>query len=172
MGPLLLWVGVSSAAFHASNNYLTQALDFHGMFCFCFWLLAMNLRRVGIIARERQTRMWIVLQVLGMALVHVMYRTHIKFQWLVAAAVVAVLATEWAARARSSVECAADASRLRGAVALLVVAQLASLVDLMRVACDPQHAWLHGHVVWHHVSAIALYLVVQHYRVLQYPPVT
>lgn len=167
--PLLLWVGLSSFLFHASNNYLSQLLDFHGMFSFSFWLLVINLRRARLVSRESQQVLWLGLQFFAMLVVHVLYRARIKYQWLIVLAIVGVLATEYLARSRSALfEQPGSLARLRMGVLLLLCAQLASLADLLRIACDPQHSWLHGHVAWHHLSAISLYYVVQHYRALPY----
>lgn len=51
----------------------------------------------------------------------------------------------------------------------MAVAQAASLLDLARVSCDPGNHFFQGHAVWHLGSALALYLVCQHYRLLLSP---
>ena len=38
MAPALFLMGLLSGIYHASNLYLTQVLDFLGMFLFIFWL--------------------------------------------------------------------------------------------------------------------------------------
>ena len=138
------------------------------MFSLTFWLLVLNLRRLDWLAVKHQTTCWLVLQGIGLCLVHAMYRAHLKFQVLVLLAILCVLGTEYLVRRRFPGE-RVPLRPLSIALGLLLCAQLASLADVLRVACDPQHAWLHGHVIWHHLSGIALYFAAQYYRAISYP---
>lgn len=166
MAPALLVMGLLSGIYHASNIYLTQALDFLGMFLFIFWLLVINLQRNRVLDRRAQLGSYVLLVALGMGLVHAMYLMQWRFQWLIALATLLLVATEVAAR-----RFAAQRVPLRDfglTLALLACAQAASLADLTRLACDPTHPWLQGHALWHVLSALALYFAVQHYRRLRF----
>lgn len=79
----------------------------------------------------------------------------------------AIIGTEFMAR-RRVVERVSMRHILAGLV-LMALAQAASLADLSRALCDPDNHFVQGHAVWHLVSALALYCLVQHYRQLHYP---
>lgn len=162
LGPLLVLMGLLSGLYHASNLYPTQLLDFLGMFLLIFWLLAINLRRMGWLAPQTQSAAWLVMVLAGLMLVHAMYLAHWRFQWLIALAALAIVASEFVARCRPDQRVALRDFWL--GLLLLALAQLASLADLTRLACDPQHPWLHGHALWHALSALSLYFSAQHYR--------
>ena len=159
MGPAMLLMGFFSLVYHASNNYLTQVFDFIGMFLLVFWMLVINLRRLGLVTRDRQLPVFVALCLGGTALVHLMYLAQLKFQLIIALATLAIVVTELMARRVRRVPLGSFAISL----ALLCVAQAASLADLGRVYCEPE-SWLQGHAVWHLLSAIALYFAYRHYR--------
>lgn len=161
MGPAMLLMGGFSLVYHASNNYLTQVFDFLGMYLLVFWMLVINLRRLGWFARERQKAVFVALCVAGTLLVHLMYLAELKFQLIIAAATLAIMISEVMARRYRRVRLG---NFLTGLV-LLCVAQAASLADLTRVYCEPG-SWLQGHAVWHVLSAVALYFACRHYQAL------
>ena len=166
MAPALVMMGLLSGVYHASNIYLTQALDFLGMFLFIFWLLVINLQRNQWLGAGRQVPAYVGLVLLGMGLVHGMYLVQWRFQWLIALATLLLIATEFSAR-----RFATERVPLRDfslTLVLLAAAQAASLADLTRLACEPMHPWLQGHALWHVLSALALYYSVQHYRRLRF----
>ena len=84
-----------------------------------------------------------MLQLAGMTLVHIMYRFNMKFQLVVALAVVALLVAEYKAYKKQAV----DMSRLYMGLFAYFIAQITNFIDLQRYACDPDHTWLHGHVL-------------------------
>jgi hypothetical protein len=167
MGPAMFFMGLCSGLYHASNNYLSQMADFIGMYLLIFWFLAINLRRSGWITLARQHQAFIALVLFGVALVHLMYLAQLRFQLIIAVASVAVLATEFSARRHSAIE-RVSLRWFWASLALLVLAQSASLADLTRLLCDPDNHFIQGHALWHLLSACALFCSVQHYRQLRY----
>jgi hypothetical protein len=159
MGPAMLLMGVFSFVYHASNNYLSQVFDFIGMYLLVFWMLVINLRRLGLVARASQRRVFAALCAGGTVLVHVMYVAELKFQLVIALATLAIVLSEWMARRVRRV----PLRNFGMGLVLLFVAQAASLADLSRVYCEPD-SWLQGHAVWHVLSAIGLYFAYRHYR--------
>lgn len=168
MGPAMLVMGLLSGAYHASNNYLSQVLDFVGMYLLVFWFLVINLRRNGWIAASSRMPVFWGLVLAGAGAVHLMYLRHWPFQWLIALAAVTIAVTEFTARRHSSAE-RVPVRHVVTSLVLLAVAQAASLADLARLACDPDNHFVQGHALWHLVSALALYFACQHYRQLRYP---
>jgi hypothetical protein len=169
MGPAMMVMGLLSGLYHASNNYVTQWLDFLGMFLLIDWFLVINLRRNGWIAVGHSLRSFAAIFSVSLLLVHAMYLLHGPFQVLVALTSVAVIATEFTARRH-----VAERVPLRYfgfGLALMALAQTASLADLTRALCDPDNHFVQGHAAWHLLSAIALFCSVQHYRQLPYEKV-
>ncbi len=166
MAPAMALMGVFSGIYHASNNYLSQLFDFIGIYLLIFWLLVINLRRIGWITKARQTPSFVLLVIGGVLLVHLMYLTQLRFQLIIAVASLAILVTEL--MARRVPEERVPLGYFLASMVLLALAQTASLADLTRLLCDPDNRWLQGHALWHLLSALALYCSVQHYRRLRY----
>ncbi len=161
MGPAMFLMGLFSFVYHASNNYVSQVFDFIGMYLFVFWLLVINLRRLGVLAHKAQLPTFVALCVGGTALVHGMYVAGLKFQLIVAVSAVTLVATEFMARRREAVR--PPIRTFATALVFLALAQTASLLDASRILCDPQ-SWLQGHAVWHVLAAIGLAFAVRHYE--------
>jgi Ceramidase len=159
-GPAAILVGLCSGIYHASYSFALQILDFFGMYVFCYLLLALNLRRLGLLSRERW---WIrLVQLVGAttALTVAVDFLEVPIQGLVFALILAVVATElslWLRRGRYPIGWFALAAGLIGAGALC------SVLDLTRTWCDPT-SWLQGHAVWHVLSALCLFAAYFHYR--------
>ena len=167
MGPAMFAMGLLSGVYHASNNYLSQVFDFVGMFLLVFWFLVINLRRNGWVGARAQVPVFTGLLATGVVLVHTMYLVHWPFQWLIALATVATVATEFSAR--RSVAQHVPLGYFLSSLVLMGLAQAASLADLTRALCDPDNHFVQGHALWPLVSALALYLACQHYRLLFQP---
>jgi hypothetical protein len=152
-GPASVAVGVFSFAYHASYTFALQFFDFVAMFLFTFTVLARNAVRLGWISPARETRFF-ALGVLGMsALVPPLFYAGFPIQSLVGMLIALGLVQELRLRLRDGPRAA---YRIYGVgLALLGAAALASLVDVTRIACDPESLW-QGHAVWHVLSALAL----------------
>ncbi len=160
-------MGLMSGLYHASNFFLSQVLDFAGMFVLLFWFLVINLRRCGWLAERHQVPAYLGMVVGGVGLVVMLYRLQFPFQLLIAVLALAIVATE--VRARASLHERVGLQPFARALAFIVAAQACSLADLSRTWCDPDNHFVQGHALWHVLSAIALYFAVQHYRSLRYP---
>jgi hypothetical protein len=152
-GPAGVAVGVFSFAYHASYTFALQFFDFVAMFLFTFTVLARNAVRLGWILPARETRFF-VSGVLGMsALVPPLFHAGFPIQALVGILIAVGLAQEARLRRRDG---ANPAYRIYAVgLALLGAASVASLLDVTRIACNPE-SWLQGHAVWHVLSALAL----------------
>ena len=160
--PTVALVGVGSFVFHASNTYLTQLLDFCGMYLFCGLLLGINAARLGWLAPRR-----VMPAVFGGALAltgftAIVVRWQAPIQLIVLGLVVAIVVSEAVCRRRSRP--APSARRFLLAVVLLAAALVCSLLDATRRWCVPEdHVW-QGHAAWHVLSALSLLAAFFHYR--------
>jgi hypothetical protein len=170
LAPAMFLMGLFSLIYHMSNNYLTQMFDFIGMYLFVFWLFVLNLRRLGAIKRENQVKLMVALSVSCTVLVHVMYLTHTKFQFIVAVAAAAIMYTEYLYFKRNRQNQNISYRNLIVGATFVAFAQISSQLDLNRVSwfCDPQNHFFQGHALWHVLGAIGLTIVYKHYEQFDY----
>ncbi|MEX2207655.1 MAG: ceramidase domain-containing protein [Myxococcota bacterium] len=160
-GPASVAVGVFSFAYHASYTFALQFFDFVAMFLFTFTVLARNAVRLGWIPPARETRFF-MLGVLGMsALVPPLFYAGFPIQALVGMGIAVGLAQELRLRRRDGPSAAYRSYRF--GLVLLGAAAIASLLDVTRLACDPE-SLLQGHAVWHVLSALALAAFFRFFR--------
>jgi hypothetical protein len=156
-----LLVGVFSFAYHATNNFGTQLLDFVGMYVLAFLLVALNLHRVGVLLRERVSQVHVGLTVGCTALVPVMRYVQIPYQLVVLVAVLVIVGTEVVMSRRVGQRESYRDFWL--AVGLMAAAAACSVADVTRVWCDPDNHWVQGHAAWHVLSALALLFTARHH---------
>ncbi|OJT24150.1 hypothetical protein BO221_13250 [Archangium sp. Cb G35] len=160
-----LLVGALSFAFHATNNFATQLLDFVGMYVLAFLLVALNLHRLGWLPRERVGAVHTGLTVGCTLLVPVMRLAGVPYQLVVLGAVLVIVGTEMRlSRRKEPRESYRD---FWLAVGLMAAAAACSVADVTRVWCDPDNHWVQGHATWHVLSALALLFTARHHAKLE-----
>lgn len=154
-------MGVLSFTYHLSNFYLTQLLDFLGMFLFLGWAIGCNLIRLKKLKLERLIGFIVAFSAVLSALVHLMYKFEIHFQILILIGALVIILMEFLARDRQNIRY----HWLAFSLLFLVLAFAFSISDVSRIWCDPsQHLWFsQGHANWHWLSAIAMIGVYRHY---------
>ncbi len=163
-GPAMFLMGLFSGIYHLSNNYLTQVLDFIGMYLFVYWFIILNFRRLNWVSRKNQIPLFVVLSSVSTIVLHLMYLNFIKIQFIIAAAVIVIITTEVLCFMRR-IKPIKYTFFIIGAV-FMALAQTASLLDAARVSwiCDPTNHWFQGHALWHILSAIGLTFAYKHYE--------
>ncbi|WNG58088.1 ceramidase [Archangium gephyra] len=160
-----LLVGALSFAFHATNNFASQLLDFVGMYVLAFLLVALNLHRLGWLPRERVGAVHTGLTVGCTLLVPVMRLAGVPYQLVVLGAVLVIVGTEVRlSRRKEPHESYRD---FWLAVGLMAAAAACSVADVTRVWCDPDNHWMQGHATWHVLSALALLFTARHHAGLE-----
>ena len=162
-GPASLAIAVFSFAYHASYTFALQFFDFVAMFLFSFTVIARNAVRLRWIDASRETRFFAAGVALLSGSVPPLFALGFPIQALVGGCIAAGLAQEWKLRRRDGPRLAYAHYRL--GLAFLGAAAIASLLDVTRIACDPE-GWLQGHAVWHVLSALALGEFFRFYRAL------
>lgn len=158
--PLVALIGATSFVYHASNVWLTQVLDFLGMYLFCCLLLGLGLVRLGWLTPRALPRVFVAV-VAALTLVSAAIVRHgAPIQGVVLALIVMIIAAEVACRRRATYRLGAFLL----AAALLAVALACSLLDATRVWCDPTDHVLQGHAAWHVLSALSLLAAYLHVR--------
>jgi len=158
--PAAVLVGLSSGIYHASYTFVLQILDFFAMYVFCYLLLTLNLRRLGVLdAVSWWPRYW---QLVGAttALTVALDFLAIPIQGIVLVLIVAIVASElWLWRRDRRVRLGFFGL----AVGLITAGAVFSLLDVTRTWCDPDHPFLQGHAIWHVLSALSLLAAYFHF---------
>ncbi len=160
-GFIISIMGCLSLIYHLSNFYLTQILDFMGMFLFLSWAIGCNLIRLKKLRLETLNVFMLVFVTSVTAIVHVMYKLEIHFQILILIGALVIVFTEFLARNRQKLRYHwffLSLLFLAGAFAF-------SAMDVSRFWCDPTQHFLfsQGHAIWHWLSAVAMFGVYRHY---------
>ena len=158
----MLLMGAGSFYYHMSNNYLSQIIDFIGMYIFIFWLLTLNLRRLNLFQFKGSIAFYLSFIVLNTVGLHIMYLNRIPFQILVALAGVLIVGTEFMIYKKSQEKY--QYKFLGIGVALIIIAESFSILDATRAMCDPQNHIVQGHAIWHVLSAIGLTIAYKHWK--------
>jgi hypothetical protein len=152
-GLAVLVMGALSLIYHATNNFFTQTLDFVGMFLMMSYLLAFHCGRIFSWAQNFMAVFWF-----GVAANTFMYLTFNIFDWPVQPIMLInalpLVALDLFAGIRHK--------QLHKylyfvlAVLTLITAQAFAIMDIQRIYCEPDNLWLHGHVIWHLLGAVAM----------------
>ncbi len=148
-------VGILSATYHASNNYLTQFLDFFGMFMMMSFLLAFNFKRLPIFKTFNfysfywffvcfNTSLFIGFDILNWPAQPILLVNTLP---IVALDLFNGFKEKRLHQYLYFVAC----------VVFLVTAQFFAILDITRSWCEPENLFLHGHVLWHVFSSIGLF---------------
>lgn len=159
--PAAAIVGLSSGIYHASYTFVLQILDFFAMYVFCYLLITLNLRRLGLLGPDDWWRRFWQLVLGTTALTVGVDFLEIPIQGLVLLLILTIVGTELWIR-RSGEEASLRFFVL--SVALLTAGSVFSMLDLSRTWCDPTHPFLQGHAIWHLLSATSLWAAFFHYR--------
>jgi len=159
--PAALLVGLTSGIYHASYTFALQVGDFFGMYVFCYLLLTLNLRRLGLLGSGDWRRRFWQLVLASTALTVVVDFLEVPIQGLIFLLIVAIVASELWLRRRGAL---ATLHWFGLAVALLTTGAVCSLLDVTRTWCDPSHPFLQGHAFWHLLSALSLAAAYLHFR--------
>lgn len=158
--PVMALVGICSGIYHASNVYVTQQLDFLGMYLFCYLLLGLNLNRLGMALGLRHY----LVAVLGTtAFTAVVFRYGFPIQAIIGVLTLGIIVTEGLARRRHPAQ-RVPLSAFLASLGLLTAGAISSALDVTRTLCDPENHFLQGHAVWHVLTALSLLASFFHYR--------
>jgi hypothetical protein len=161
-GPVVFTMGLGSYIYHLSNFYITQILDFVGMFLFVGWTLGMNLIRLKKISPHSLMKFVSLAVLVSCIVMHVMYINGWLMQVIILIYGFLILITELLNPKFKE--------RTWGwfiaTLATLIVAFSFSFLDHSRTWCNPlNHGWFsQGHALWHWIGSLAMYFLYKHYE--------
>ncbi len=157
----MILMGSGSFYYHMSNFYISQVLDFVGMFLFVFWLLCLSLIRLKFFKFKSAVFFYLLLIIVSILLMHVMYIYHVPFQSLIVLAVLSILSIEiklyLQAKRKYSLK------YLITGFLIIGFGELFSILDLTKTVCTPDNHVVQGHAFWHILSAIGLVVAFKHW---------
>lgn len=159
-GWVVIVMGLLSAIYHATNNFLTQYFDFIGMALMTSFILAFTWRRWRPRA-SLATAFWFI-SFLNMVLFSFLHIAKLPVQDLILVNLVPMLILDLLAGFRQK-----NLSRYQFfalALGTLFIAQVCAQVDLKRIYCEPDNVFLHGHVLWHLLCALGMLFAARHMK--------
>lgn len=158
---VVLVMGLFSGIYHASNNYLTQFFDFLGMALMTSFLLAFNVQRFPKNRHSFGILFWFF-SFLNMSLLMILDIIDVPVQTLLLINALPILVLEIINGARE--KSFKKYGQLAIAGVTLILAQISAQLDLKRIYCDESNLFLHGHVIWHLLCAVAMYFLAVHIK--------
>lgn len=159
--PAAVIVGSASLVYHASVAFVTQVLDFWGMYFYFLLLVGLNLVRMGKLPGRRFFPvLWP--SIFGFTLLTVVVaKLGLPVQGIVLALVALTLATEVLASRALPVP---THRWFFLTLAIITVATACSVADASRLFCTPTNHVIQGHAAWHALGSGALLSSYFHYR--------
>ena len=146
----IVFMGFMSFLYHASNIFPSQWLDFAGMFVMFGVVILHNLDRLSLFSPRQRNVLVVSMMGICCGLIPFLYIAHIQYQILVVVLAVFAFILESMACRRAGL---LRSPWLALTMGLFLAAFSASLVDHGRFYCEPSNRVLHGHVLWHVLSA-------------------
>jgi hypothetical protein len=158
----VLAMGLLSGVYHATNNAFTQHMDFFGMILFVSYILAFQILRVFKGTMKSFAALFWFLVSANLTLLICLDFLHIAIQsLLVINAVPIVLLEVVVAVVHGRPK---PFGNFAAGLVILIAAQICAQLDLKRIYCHPENVWLHGHVLWHLLCAVAMIFIAGHLR--------
>lgn len=158
-------MGFFSFYYHMSNYYISQMLDFFGMYLFLMWYLTIQIKILKNLSTSKTILIYIFLLFMFMLATFYGYQSGFYFQFLVVIAGAMIIVCEYNLY-KQNLRPESYKTLFYGMV-FIAIAQTFSFADLTRVFCIPNNHLLPGHAVWHFFSALGLYFAYLHQRALK-----
>lgn len=156
----MVFVGVTSLFYHLSNNFLTQFIDFLGMYAFFGLLFLGNLEYLGKVKKKSLLKIYLT-SFIPFSLIFFSFRhLGIPVQLSIFLVILGGLVTKYFILRTYRV----DYKLLAGSLSIFVIAFACQVADINRIACDPSNHWLQFHGLWHIFNGIGMGVLFRYYR--------
>lgn len=160
--PTAFWVGLTSLVYHASVTFVTQVLDFWGMYFFFAFVLLLNVLRMGKLAVATFFRTLYVTIFAMTGVTVLIAKLGLPVQGIILVMIVLTLVTEVLATRAATAPVRHRA--LAVCLVFIAIAAAFSAADASRAWCDPADHVFQGHAIWHVLGTVAIGFAHVHYR--------
>lgn len=155
----MISLGIVSFTYHLSNNFLTQFLDFLGMYAFGGLLLFYHLEQLGKISSQRLIKYYLSSFILFIVSFFILRSFNLPVQFTIILVAAATLITKviLVRKYRPS---------LKLFFLTLIPFSLAvtsQVLDINRVGCDPSNHIFQFHSLWHIFNALGMGMLFLYY---------
>ncbi|MBC7457546.1 MAG: ceramidase domain-containing protein [Bdellovibrionaceae bacterium] len=150
-GTIVVFMGVSSFIFHATNNFATQILDFIGMYFYIYFLLCISLYHFKLVTSRAAIYIFFGCVVVSTALIPLSVYIHFPYQAIVGVSALGLAFLQikgWLSDKNY------PKKHLLFCLGSFVIAAGFSYSDISRRFCDPGNHFIQGHAIWHIFGAI------------------
>ena len=150
-GLIVIFMGFASFAWHATNNYATQVLDFVGMYFYIYFLMCLSLYQFKLISVRTGFFIFSLCVFISTGLILISQKLPFPYQIIIvlAASIVAALQVRGWMTNRNYPK-----RDLLWCLGFFVVAAGFSYADISRLFCDPSNHFIQGHAIWHVCCAV------------------
>lgn len=158
----VFFIGLMSFIYHSTNNYLSQLGDFIGMFTMMSFLLTFNMHRLfNHLLTNFFATYWFFVFI--NTLIFLCFGIlDLPVQKIMLINALPIIVFDLFAGFREQTLKKYNYFTLT--LVLLIVAQGFAIIDIQRIYCEPENSWLHGHVLWHLLSAMAMLFAGLHMK--------
>jgi len=161
-GFIAISVGTASFVYHATNNGLTQYIDFLGMFLLTSFLLNFNLLRASGKKADVVGTSFVLVYFLHITTLLPVYFLEMPIQYTVLGGVLPIVVLDTYSGFKENSLSLYKFALL--AVLFFTVAQIFAIVDAHKIYCDSSNIFFHGHVFWHLFAALGTFLYGFHMK--------
>ncbi len=152
-GFAMIFLGMGSFFYHASQTFVGQWFDVFGMYLVSMFYISYNFYRSGRLNEKTFLSFYFVsCLLLGL----IIYYFPESRRWLFGVSIAFTLFQSlWIQKRFRSI---INQKYLMGAATFYVIAQTVWVLDKNRIWCDP-YAWMNGHGIWHLFTGVAAVLI-------------
>ncbi len=158
----IFFVGACSFVYHATNNFMTQFLDFVGMFILSSLVISLNIQRLKNKRVTHYREGFWMFMFINTCLFWFFYLEDIAIQKMFMLNIVAMIILEITSLIKEKF--ISQSLNLLLGVVFIVIAQVFSILDLKRIWCEPANMFLHGHALWHVFGGVSMFFLFLHFR--------
>lgn len=157
---LLLLIGVGSALYHISLNYVAQLLAHGLIYAFLGAIFLKNLMRQGRVSYSKRNKYLAAHVAVFLLIEHILYVNFLATQVLIPVVLALVIISEFMSKKYEEIR--PHFKYLFASLFVLLLAEASSMMDLFRIHCEPKNPYFHGHALWHVLAAISFGLAYLH----------
>lgn len=158
-GCVVYIMGLCSFIYHATNNYLTQILDFIGMFFYIYLLLSLSLYNLKLISAKIGMYLFFGLVIISTALIPLAKYVNFPYQAIVGFSSICIVTLQIMAWKNDSLSY--PKKELSWCIFFFIAASIFSFMDVSHIWCNPKDHLIQGHAIWHILNAIGVYFSYQ-----------